>query len=89
MQNPTGATEQKQPDQNIGVHPDVVKLGLVSMLTDLSSEMIFSVFAIFFTSVAGASTALLWLIEGCADLSASSFEYDQICEPLLLEMGFG
>ena len=75
MQNPTGATEQKQPDQNIGVHPDVVKLGLVSMLTDLSSEMIFSVFAIFFTSVAGASTALLGLIEGCADLSASSLNY--------------
>jgi hypothetical protein len=43
----------------LGVHPDVLKLGLVSFLTDLSSEMIFSVFAIFFTTVAGASAALL------------------------------
>ncbi|MDI1260826.1 MFS transporter [Aquabacterium sp.] len=54
---------------------DVVKLGFVSLLTDLSSEMIFSVFAIFFTSVAGASSALLGLIEGLADFSASSLNY--------------
>jgi MFS family permease len=52
--------------------PDVLRLGLVSFLTDLSSEMIFSVFAVFFTSVAGASSALLGLIEGLADFSASS-----------------
>ena len=58
-----------------GVHPDVVKLGLVSFLTDLSSEMIFSVFAIFFTTIAGASAALLGLVEGLADLSASSLNY--------------
>jgi hypothetical protein len=44
------------------VHPDVLKLGVVSFLTDLSSEMIFSVFAIFFTTVAGASAALLGLL---------------------------
>ena len=61
--------------KRLGVHPDVVKLGLVSFLTDLSSEMIFSVFAIFFTTVAGASAALLGLVEGLADLSASSLNY--------------
>lgn len=58
-----------------GVHPDVVRLGLVSLLTDVSSEMIFSVFAIFFTTIAGASAALLGVIEGLADLSASSLNY--------------
>lgn len=58
-----------------GVHRDVLKLGLVSFLTDLSSEMIFSVFAVFFTTVAGASAALLGLIEGLADFSASSLNY--------------
>jgi MFS family permease len=57
------------------IHPDVLKLGLVSFLTDLSSEMIFSVFAVFFTTVAGASSALLGLIEGMADFSASSLNY--------------
>lgn len=62
-------------DKKFGVHPDVLKLGLVSFLTDLSSEMIFSVFAIFFTTIAGASAALLGVIEGLADLSASSLNY--------------
>lgn len=61
--------------QKLGVHPDVLKLGLVSLLTDLSSEMIFSVFAIFFTTIAGASAALLGLVEGIADFSASSLNY--------------
>jgi MFS family permease len=62
-------------DKKFGVHPDVLKLGLVSFLTDLSSEMIFSVFAIFFTTIAGASAALLGMVEGFADLSASSLNY--------------
>jgi MFS family permease len=62
-------------DKKLGLHPDVFKLGLVSLLTDLSSEIIFSVFAIFFTTVAGASTALLGMVEGLADLSASSLNY--------------
>jgi hypothetical protein len=53
--------------KKFGVHPDVLKLGLVSFLTDLSSEMIFSVFAIFFTTIAGASAALPGLIEGLAE----------------------
>ena len=57
-----------QPSERLPA--DVVKLGFVSLLTDLSSEMIFSVFAVFFTSVAGASSALLGLIEGLADFSA-------------------
>jgi MFS family permease len=58
-----------------GVPVDVLKLGLVSLLTDLSSEMIFSVFAIFFTTIAGASAALLGLVEGLADVSACSLDY--------------
>jgi len=57
------------------LNPEVLKLGFVSFLTDLSSEAIFSVFAVFFTTVAGASSALLGLIEGLADFSASSLNY--------------
>jgi MFS family permease len=63
------------PNPRRGLHPDIFKLGWVSFLTDFSSEMIFSVFAIFFTTVAGASAALLGLIEGMADLSSSSLNY--------------
>jgi MFS family permease len=68
-------TSPSATESRFSVHPDVLKLGLVSLLTDLSSEMIFSVFAIFFTTIAGASAALLGLIEGLADLSASSLNY--------------
>lgn len=63
------------PPAPAAIHPHVVKLGVVSFLTDLSSEMIFSVFAVFFTTVAGASSALLGLIEGLADFSASALNY--------------
>ena len=62
-------------NNRLGVHPDVLKLGLVSFLTDVSSEMIFSVFAVFFTTIAGASSRLLGLVEGFADFSASSLDY--------------
>jgi hypothetical protein len=60
-------TETQEPGK---LNPEVLKLGLVSFLTDLSSEAIFSVFAVFFTTVAGAPAALLGLIEGLADFSA-------------------
>ena len=75
MRSQQDMSEQASPSPSkswYSVHPDVLKLGLVSLLTDLSSEMIFSVFAIFFTTVAGASAALLGLVEGMADFSASS-----------------
>ncbi len=72
---PDTATSSNPVATRFGVHPDVLKLGLVSFLTDLSSEMIFAVFAIFFTTIAGASAALLGLVEGLADLSASSLNY--------------
>ena len=72
---PPDAHLGERPSGRLGVHPDVIKLGLVSFLTDLSSEMIFSPFAVFFTTVAGASAALLGLVEGLADLSASSLNY--------------
>ncbi len=72
MKNPVSTDEMAS---RFDVHPDVLKLGLVSFLTDLSSEMIFSVFAIFFMTIAGASAALLGMIEGLADLSASSLNY--------------
>src|ERR1035437_7644488 len=59
----------------LNVHPDVLKLGFVSFLTDISSESIFSVFSIFFTVIVGAPASLLGLIEGFADFSASSLDY--------------
>jgi MFS family permease len=57
------------------VHSDILKLGIVSFLTDISSEAIFSVFSIFFTVIIGASASLLGIVEGFADFSASSLDY--------------
>lgn len=59
----------------LGVNKDIFLLGIVSLLTDISSEMIFSVFSIFFTVILGASTVLLGLIEGLSDFAASSLDY--------------
>jgi MFS family permease len=66
---------QNRHRSRFAVHPDVIKLGAVSFLTDVSSEAIFSIFAIFFTTVIGASAALLGVVEGVADFSASSLDY--------------
>ena len=59
----------------LNVHPDVFKLGVVSFLTDISSEAIFSVFSVFFTVIVGAPASLLGLVEGFSDFSASSLDY--------------
>jgi MFS family permease len=70
------APQQPAPGANAStIHPDVVRLGVVSLLTDVSSEMIFSVFAVFFTAIAGASAVLLGAIEGLADLASCSLDY--------------
>jgi MFS family permease len=63
---------QRRP---LSVHPDVVRLGIVSFLTDVSSEAVFSVFSIFFTAMVGGSAALLGIVEGLADFSASSLDF--------------
>jgi MFS family permease len=49
-------------------------LGVVSLFTDLSSEMIYPLLPVFLTSVLGASTVELGLIEGFAEATASSLK---------------
>jgi MFS family permease len=55
--------------------PNVVALGVVSLVADLSSELIYPVFPIFITSVLGAPVAVLGLIEGTAEATASLTRY--------------
>jgi len=55
--------------------PNVRTLGLVSMLADLSSEIAYPLFPIFVTTVLGAPVALLGLIEGIAEATASITKY--------------
>jgi len=49
----------------------VVALGMVSLLMDVSSEMIHSALPLFLTGVLGASVAAVGLIEGIAEATAS------------------
>lgn len=54
-----------------GFHPNVIALGLVSLFTDVSSEMLVPVMPLFVTVTLGASVASLGLIEGVAECTAS------------------
>ncbi len=58
-----------------GVQKEIFWLGIVSFLTDVSSEMIFSVLTIFLTVILGGSAMILGFMEGLADFSASSLDY--------------
>jgi MFS family permease len=57
-----------------GVPRTIVALGVVSLLTDVSSEAIFAILPLFVTSVLGASAAMLGAMEGFADFAASSLD---------------
>ena len=48
----------------------VVILGLISLFTDMASEMLYPVTPIFLASVLGASMASVGLIEGLAEITA-------------------
>jgi MFS family permease len=50
-----------------GEFQNVVRLGLVSFFTDVSSEMVFSILPMFIIGLSGGSVAVLGLIEGLAE----------------------
>lgn len=50
---------------------NVVALGAVSFFTDISSEMIYPLLPVFLTTTLGASAAMLGVIEGAAESTAS------------------
>src|ERR1035441_6703613 len=53
-----------------GIPRQVVLLGLISLFTDMASEMLYPVTPIFLSGVLGASMAIIGLIEGLAELTA-------------------
>lgn len=54
-----------------GLNPNIFFLGLVSFLTDVSSEMIFTLLPLFLANVLGAATVIIGFIEGVAESTAS------------------
>jgi len=62
---------EQAPQKSVLKNPTVLKLGLVSLFADISSEMLYPITPIFLTSVLGASMASLGLVEGVAEAAAS------------------
>ena len=58
-------------DMKTGLPRNVTFLGVVSGLTDISSEMLYPIVPIFLTSVLGAPMSVVGLIEGVAESTAS------------------
>lgn len=52
----------------------VLKLGFLSLFTDMSSEMIFPLLPVFLTSIPGGGPFVLGVIEGIAESAASFFK---------------
>ncbi len=57
--------------KTFGLSRNVISMGFVSFLNDLSSDMIFPFIPVFLTSVLGASLTFVGLVEGLADSAAS------------------
>ncbi len=72
MQDPNAVPSAAAPPRGLaGFHPNVIALGLVSLFTDVSSEMLVPVMPLFVTATLGASVVSLGLIEGVAECTAS------------------
>lgn len=65
-------THKKAMSQRIfKLHPNVLFTGIVSFLTDVSSEMIFTLLPLFLSNILGVSTAIIGIIDGIAESTAS------------------
>ena len=66
------AMENKSTERRpLGLHPNIFFLGLVSFLTDVSSELIFTLLPLFLANVLGVATIGIGLIEGLGDSAAT------------------
>lgn len=54
-----------------GITRNIIILGLVSLFTDLSSQMVFPLIPLFLTSVLGAGAYAVGIVEGAAETTAS------------------
>lgn len=55
----------------VGVNRNVVILGVVSLLTDLSGQLVFPLLPLYITSVLGGGAVAVGLVEGAAEAAAS------------------
>ncbi len=62
---------RKSDPPRLPIPRTVSALGLVSMFTDISSEIVHSLLPLFLTATLGVSTAMVGLIDGFAEAAAS------------------
>lgn len=60
-----------RPSPIAGISRNVFVLSIVSLLTDISSEMLYPLIPLFLTATLGASVAIVGMIEGAAEMTAS------------------
>ena len=63
----------KNRDRIFGLNPNVFFLGVVSLLTDVSSEMIFTLVPLFLSNVLGAATTIIGFIGGLSESTDAIF----------------
>jgi hypothetical protein len=54
-----------------GITRNIFLLGLVSLFTDLSSQMVFPLIPLYLVSVLGAGASIVGIVEGAAETTAS------------------
>jgi len=57
--------------RGLNLSPNIIFIGFISLLTDVSSEMIFTLMPLFLVDVLGVTTTVIGLIEGVAESTAS------------------
>jgi MFS family permease len=62
-----GNGENSKRGKVFGLNPNVFFLGLVSLLTDISSEMIFTLIPLFLSNVLGAATTVIGFVGGFSE----------------------
>jgi MFS family permease len=67
------AVVEKSPKKIFGVNPNVFFLGLTSLLTDISSELIFTLVPLFLSNVLHVSSEVVGLVGGLTDSIDSLF----------------
>ncbi len=68
---PADPRSPRAPGLPRGVGRNVLVLGLVSLLTDVGSEMLYAVVPLYLTTVLGAPMTIVGIIEGVAESTAS------------------
>jgi len=63
------------PPKIFGLPPNIFLLGLISLLTDVSSEMIFTLMPLFLANVLSAVPVIIGLITGISDGVASAMKF--------------